>query len=708
MAAQNISIYTSVKETKSNNTIGIDLFFDGIKNGKWQDIVLPLRAIADKDQRTKAKLKSPCVTISGIFNERTDAGLKEHSGLIPIDIDEIDIINVKNTLLNDPYVYALFDSISGRGLCAIFKINPSKHRESFQGISEYLFTSYKIICDPTSINVSRARFISYDPYLYENDNALKFTSYPKNKEPSKVEKILYVQSDFDEIINEITRRNLNICDNYHEWIRIAFGLCHKFGEGGRQYFHLISQHSAKYDNVTADRQYTACLKHKGQKQSTIATVYYYCKQTGIQVYSERTKKIAYSASHGKKGGISAEQVAINLQKFEDISDSLEVVKQVFENNIEIKGEDSLLEQLELWVRQNYELKRNEITLYIENNGKPLKQKDFNTIFIKAKKIFEKLPFEYVDRLINSDFVDTYNPFFQFFEDHKDCSRSGNIESLFNTIESKDMAFLQHFGKKWLVGIISAIHGEHSPLMLVLCGAEQGTGKSEYFRRLLPKDLQKYMADSKLDAGKDDEILMTQKILIMDDEMGGKSKKESKRLKELTSKQVFSLREPYGRNNVDLTRLAVLCGTTNDSEILNDQTGNRRIIPVSVTSINQDAYNRVNKVELFMEAYRLWKSGFDWRVSRSEIAYLNKDALEFEVTSIEGELINKYFEPADPTLNLGDYMTCTDMKVYIEIRSQQKLSPDKLGRELKKHGFIQQYIRFEGVQKRLYRVYKKLE
>src|SRR5690606_8591490 len=121
--------------------------------------------------------------------------------------------------------------------------------------------------------------------------------------------------------------------------------------------------------------------------------------------------------------------------------------------------------------------------------------------------------------------------------------------------------------------------------------KQGTGKTEFFRRLLPPELRQYYAESKLDAGKDDAILMTQKLIIMDDEMGGKSKKESKHLKELTSKQVFTLREPYGRMNVDLQRLAVLCGTTNDLEILNDL-HNRRQIPIEVYGIDHEAYNAI--------------------------------------------------------------------------------------------------------------------
>jgi len=55
------------------------------------------------------------------------------------------------------------------------------------------------------------------------------------------------------------------------------------------------------------------------------------------------------------------------------------------------------------------------------------------------------------------------------------------------------------------------------------------------RRLLPKPLANYYAESKLDGGKDDDILLTKKLIIMDDEFGGKSKFEAKRFKELTSK-----------------------------------------------------------------------------------------------------------------------------------------------------------------------------
>jgi predicted P-loop ATPase len=120
-------------------------------------------------------------------------------------------------------------------------------------------------------------------------------------------------------------------------------------------------------------------------------------------------------------------------------------------------------------------------------------------------------------------------------------------------------------------MIASIFGQTSPLVLVLAGERQNTGKTEFFRRLLPPQLSNYYAESKLDGGKDDDILLTKKLIIMDDEFGGKSKLESKRFKELTSKASFSIRLPYGRTHRDLKRLAVLAGTTNDLGLISDPT-----------------------------------------------------------------------------------------------------------------------------------------
>lgn len=716
---KSISFYPKPWEIESEESIPLDIFLDNIRNGKWQDITLKIRTEKDEKKQEALKKKAPSVTLSGLFQKREDDKIKEHSGYIGIDIDAdgfpeniTDPEELKSLVCTDKYVCAAFVSIRGGGLCLIFKINPAKHREAFYGISEYLFNAYGIVVDPTSVNPSRARFVSWDPHIFISDTAEKFAQYPKTKTPKKIEKVVYAADDFANILNQIVAGQINITqDSYHVWLRIAFAIVHKFGDSGRQAFHTISQYSMKYEFNVADKQYNACLRHHAHTPTltTISTLYYYAKEAGLQVYSERTRKIAYTASQSKKTGLNAEQITQNLAKFEDITgpDVVDIVKQVINGNI-IINEDTVIDQLELWMRQNYTMKRNEITRYIECNDKILEQKDFNSIFIKAKKIFDaKISFELIDRLINSDFVPGFNPLLQWF--HANLPeyqpepghqlKTPCIDRLFESVKTKDPEYLLYFGKKWLVGVISAVHGEHSPLVLALCGEKQNTGKTEFFRRILPIDLLSYYAESKLDKGTDDEILMCKKLIILDDEGGSKSRKEAAHFKRITSANIFTLREPYGRHNVDLKRLAVLCITSNEpSSMLSDPTGNRRIIPVYVDDIDKDLYNSINKTELWLEAYRLYKSGFQWKLNHLDIAYLSKDTEIFEVVNSENELILKYFEPNGPY-----EVTCSDIKIYIEKHTNQRLSLDRIGKELKRLNFEQRIARIGNTTRRVYMV-----
>lgn len=709
----NISYYSGVAG-KSNlspfKSIPLDLFIHGIQDGEWQDIAHKIRPIQDKKLRDKKKVEiCPCVTIAGEFNEgRMDKDIKEPSGFIAMDVDETGMppgmtpAQFRDVVKQDKYCVAAFISISGRGVCMIYAVDHKKHREAFQGLSEYIYNTYHAICDPTSINISRVRFVSYDPDVYFSTNFIQFKQYPKEKEPKRYDKVVFVDSDFKDILNQIVKRKIDITKGiYWRWLKIAFALVDQFGEEGREYFHIVSQFSDKYELKPGktDQQYDACLKHRAtQKEAKIATFYYYCKELGLSIYSEATKKIAYSAVHGKKGGLNATQVAENLKKHEGLENTEDLVQSVMNNDVLI-ADDSLLEQLELWLRSNYDLRRNEVTRFIENGGIAIESKDFNTIFIRAKKIFDKLSFELMDRLINSDFIPTYNPFIEFFDKYKDEYNSnrceGTISKFWFCIKSKDEDFVNHFGTKWLVGIISSIYGEHSVLCPVLSGRKQGTGKTQVWRRILPKELYdekarrgtpRYFAQSKLDAGKDDLITLTKRLIVMDDEFGGKSKKDAKYFKEITSQQVITVREPYGHQTVDLIRIASLCGTTNEEEVVND-IEERRVVPIQVNSIDYKEMNKIDRIALFMEAYWLYHSGtYNWELSEDDILQLAAELGSFQITELEFELVTKYFEPAEK--GKGEALTCSDIKVVIDNLTHQKLSITPLGKALKKAKFTQ--------------------
>jgi len=709
-----ISLFGSVYNTAPKGSFPLEAYLIEIRDGRYEDLIHKLRN--EKDEKTYVKLKENLnrVTFSGTFSKRENASLLEHSSYLAIDFDDLEEPEVvKELMRKDKYVYSCFLSSGGHGLTTLFRINSLKHRESYLGLAQYLLRHYNLVCDPQSISVSKPFGVTYDPNIYISDVEVPmFLQYVKEIKVEKIVNFAYAENDFKELLAQIVNLRIDLTADYDRWVKIGFAFADKFGEGGREYYHVVSSINEKYSRPRTEKQYNYSLKRTATlKLATISTFYYYCKEAGLKLFSERTNKIKRVTINSKAAGLGKQQIKEILEK-EDIKDVDDMISQVFENAVSQGDGDSILDQLELYMTANYKLERNVISRYIEKiGGERLEQRDLNSMYIAAKKVLNNVSYELFERLIMSDYVQNYNPikrflnqFDQDFEEDKTFS-SPLIDKMSASIINDAPEFTNYFFKKWLVGSISCAFGEHSPLMFVLSGEKHGTGKTEWFRRLLPSEMRMYYAESKLDAGKDDEILMTQKWFIMDDEMSGKNKKEEQRLKELTSKQWFDLREPYGRINVSLERLACMCATTNSKNILRD-TENRRIIPVNVISINHGLYNSVNKKELFKEAYFLWRSGFNWTVLGPDITYLKTHEFEFEAVTVEKELLMKFYTPE----NADELMTASEIKVEIEMLTQQRLSVEVIGKQLSKNNFeskaVKEYtsVKKKWLVKKINRIY----
>lgn len=717
----NISLFSHINQTKNGQVLPVADFLNGLRFGKWKKLVEQIQAETDPakrrvlkggDKKNSVKGILPYVTVCGVFRERNNDSLSEPSGLISMDFDHLpDVALAREQLAGDPYTYAVSRSVGGDGVFALVKIETGKHADAFAALDEYYQAKYGLICDQSGKDLSRARFVSYDPDLVVNEKSRLFKSYLTKKAQKKVADVIFGTSDVDFVLKQIQDNRVDLTHSqYDRFLRIAFALCSHFGPSGRDYFHAAVRFSEKYDEQVADNQWAYVVK-SNRTGVTMGTFFHYAKEAGLAIVTRETQQAVAVAKQAKKSGQTPEQAAEIL----DDPESQEIVDAVYGSDTDKRTMDSLplLEAIELFLHSYYRLERNEVTRNVENKRVPLDTKDLNTIWVQAVKVIgPEVKFEILERLINSDFTPTYNPIREFFENNAHKDPSGNIKALAACLDSDtgfdaaefDPGFVEDFLRRWLVGVVSSAFGKYSPLLLVLSGERQNTGKTEFFRRLLPEKLRKYYGESKLDAGKDDEILMTQKLILMDDEMGGKSKTETKRLKELTSKQIFTLREPYGRKNVDLARLAVLCGTSNDNGLLSDPTGNRRIIPIHVLSVNHEAYNAIDKTDLFMEAFHLWRNDFKWELDSDQIKRLNDNTSEFEMVRAEYELITQFFRVPDVQKGeKGRYMTTTEIKTLIEKVTQQRISSFKIGAEMKAAGFHLSQVGKFGQKQRMYEV-----
>jgi hypothetical protein len=173
---QEITIFKSIKDTDTPFHRDVRIILNRIKDGTeaTRDLVKRIRSEKRKPERQELKKLLPAICFSGTFNKRTDASLLNHSGLICLDFDgydkQKDLLQDKENLSKNKYVFSVFISPSGNGLKVLVKIpaDAENHTNYFNSLEKYFNSPY---FDKTSKNISRVCYESFDPLLHINENS---------------------------------------------------------------------------------------------------------------------------------------------------------------------------------------------------------------------------------------------------------------------------------------------------------------------------------------------------------------------------------------------------------------------------------------------------------------------------------------------------------------------------------------------------------
>ncbi|WP_084647696.1 HRDC domain-containing protein [Gelidibacter mesophilus] len=308
------SFYNNLMSAKApDNEFDINQLIEVIRYGYIKNDIKILRCLDNKHERSRLKeSKLPCVTLSGTFEKRNKHHLQEHSGLIQIDIDDLEEYDsIFNTLISDEFTFVAFKSPSGNGIKLIVKINPSidTHLEQFLALQKYYLDEYNIEIDGACKDIARCMLLSYDPNIYCNPFSDVYAELymPEIKVvPEKHHNVNFKidvnsNNDKDIIENltvEIERNNIDITDGYENWIRIGFSLATALGENGRDYFHRLSRLNSGYRAHDCDRQFTN-LHTRNNGSITLGTLIYIARLNGIAVIfpSQKDKKTTLSISN---------------------------------------------------------------------------------------------------------------------------------------------------------------------------------------------------------------------------------------------------------------------------------------------------------------------------------------------------------------------------------------------------------------------------
>lgn len=281
--------------------------------------------------------------------------------------------------------------------------------------------------------------------------------------------------------------------------------------------------------------------------------------------------------------------------------------------------------------------------------KVIEELDYNTVYIDLKNHFDKeIPRTRFEEVIKSRYITTVNPIEDYINRHLHLRPTGSFDKLLNCLEFEnpsDRDTIKFFFTKWYVGMISQAYGVgySNEFFLAFLSVEQGIGKSSLLRNnILPKELQRYRAEHALTFDDDFQVIMSQTMLVVDDEMDGHTYNQEKTFKNVLSSSNITIRRKYDRRISTIKRRCSFAGSGNNLNVVKEA-GNRRIIPIEIRSIDFEKLAQVDLDDLFMEAYHLFAAGFHYSYEHSDKNMIQKLCSDYVQKSDVELVIEEYID-----------------------------------------------------------------
>ena len=297
------------------------------------------------------------------------------------------------------------------------------------------------------------------------------------------------------------------------------------------------------------------------------------------------------------------------------------------------------------------------------------------------------------QVLRSDFVPNFNPFRHYLNRLPPWNEKDNpILSLAMDVkvrgDTDEQLFFYVCLRKWLVAMVAGWLDDDvvNQEILVFIG-RQGIYKTTWFANLLPPELRQYFhSNTSFGNMTKDEVLKLSKYgLICCEELDTMKPAEMNRLKWAVTTVVTDERKPYAHNSERRKHIASYCGTGNNLQFIDDDTGTRRWLPFEVLSIRSPYEYRIHHEEIFAQAYKLYLSGFQYWFSDEEMKLVARHNERFEVAKPECELISRFYRVPHEKEH-GVFVSSTEIMQNIGGLLTYQLTKNKLGRAMTALGF----------------------
>ena len=734
-----VSMYKNNRDTKGENLRTVAQIYDYIGRGDWEKYTSPLRSLDYGSKEYKAqKNKFPAFTLSGVFPEyqRNDESVVSFTGKIAIDLDGLsdNVYDVKESLKEDDFVEAVFLSAGGNGLVVVIKINPNEFLESFLAIEKYFKANYGLEVDSSCKNISRLRYVTSDPdifvnwesktFLVEKPSELFLPQEYKSPEPAYPTK---VWSPEDEVEKRCVGMILSATDgNIHAGVMKAAALAGGYIAGmnmdalrlENSMFNAVMQRSPNPQSESWERKQIKDGINAGRLKPT--TELLVRESTSVfEGKSEKAKEAlksvyANAASINKSG---RRYTSLDISTEADLYDNIEgvtikeiadIYKYVSKKEAKYFGWDdkSTIAKVEIYIGDKWDLRYNVVRNAVDcklKNSKDFTELKIENLYRQLQTVRLKYNMSDLKYLLNSDYVEQYDPFKHYFANLGSWDGKDYIKELASHIKVKDHEFFESMFKKHLVRAVRCSLGEGvNRFVFTIAGEKQSTGKTYFMRWLCPFENDYYTEASVNSKDKDTKIALAKNFIYNIDELASLNKNDIDSLKSLISIDKINERLPYAASSTTLIRRSSFFASTNNTDFLVD-IENTRWLVFEVQEILRGYSSTMNVHDIWKQAYALYlDSSFNDQLTKEESQTQQKSNNLFEYSSNEEEAIAKVFGLCEKSE--GIFFSTFDIINELTLRFPvQKFNANSVSRTLKKLGFKRDRKRINGNQIRGYYV-----
>jgi len=210
-------------------------------------------------------------------------------------------------------------------------------------------------------------------------------------------------------------------------------------------------------------------------------------------------------------------------------------------------------------------------------------------------------------------------------------------------------------------------------------------------------------------GKDDQMKMNEFLILLDDEFSGKTTRDFKTLKQVLSLDYVTIRLPYAATTEKLQRIASWIGTSNETQIIDDPTGNRRFVPMTITEIDQKGMEKIDREALWSQLVTEYTKADTeelrkpHHLTREEMKFLNMVSAAYAVTSAAQDLVSLIVDLPQIGQKV-EYLSSSEILALMKMKYRvDQVNPQQIGRVLTSLGFEQSLKRTGTMVKRMWKV-----